>query len=209
MQTFVPDEMPPRAAYRLMLSSIVPRPIAWVSTLGPDGIPNLAPYSFFNGISGKPLIIMLAIAQKSDRFGGGIKDTLYNLQATGEFVINIVDLTLAEAMNQTAGEWPYTTDEFAVADLQAAPSLDVRPPRVAGARVAMETRLHQIVPVSGSTTTIVLGRIVRFHVRADLLRADGLVDAARLEPLARLGGAEYAALGDIFTLERPRVEPED
>ncbi len=209
MQTFVPEEMPARAAYRLMLSSIVPRPIAWVSTLGPEGTPNLAPYSFFNGISSQPLIIMLAIAQKSERFGGGAKDTLYNLQATGEFVINIVDVSLAEAMNQTAGEWPYATDEFALAGLQSAPSVDVRPPRVAGARVALETRLHQIVPVSGSTTTIVLGRIVRFHVRADLLRENGLIDSARLEPLARLGGAEYATLGEIFALERPRVEPED
>ena len=209
MQTFVPDEMSPRDSYRLMLSSIVPRPIAWVSTLGPEGTPNLAPYSFFTGVSGQPPVIMLSIAQKSSRFGGGIKDTLYNLQATGEFVINLVDTSLAEAMNQTAGEWPYAVDEFVLAGLAAAPCVDVRPPRVAGARVAMETRLHQIIPISGSTNTIVLGRIVRYHVREDLLRPDGLIDAARLQPLARLGGAEYAALGEIFSLERPRVEPEE
>ncbi|GAB4571770.1 MAG: flavin reductase family protein [Anaerolineae bacterium] len=206
--TFVPDEMPSREAYRLMLSCIVPRPIAWVSTISREGIPNLAPYSFFNGVSGTPPIIMLGIARKSERFGGGEKDTLLNLQQTGEFVVNVVDESLGDAMNQTAGEWPPEVDEFTLAGLHAAPSEHIRPPRVAESPVAMEARLHQIVPISGSTTTLVLGRIVAYHVRADLLRSDGTVDAARLRPLARLGGAEYARLGEVFSMARPRVTPE-
>lgn len=207
MRTFVPDEMPPRDAHRLMLSSIVPRPIAWVSTLGPDGTPNLAPYSFFNGVSGAPPIVMISITRKSERFGGGIKDTLYNLQATGEFVINLVDESLAEAMNQTAGEWPYTVDESSLANVEVTASMDVKPPRVSKAPIAMEARLQQIVPVSGSDYTLVLGRIVRYHIRGDLLREDGLIDATRLQPLARLGGAEYTKLGEVFSLERPRIDP--
>ncbi len=209
MRTFVPDEMPPRDAYRLLLSSIVPRPIAWVSTLNPDGNPNLAPYSFFNAVSGEPPIVMISIGRRAERFGGGPKDTLYNLQASGEFVINLVDESLVEAMNQTAGEWPRGVDEFAIAHLAATPSADVRPPRVAAARIALEARLHQIIPISGSTNTLVLGRIVRYHIREDLLRENGLVDATRLLPVARLGGAEYAAIGNVFSLERPQVEPGD
>lgn len=207
MRTFVPDEMPPRDARRLMMSSIVPRPIAWVSTLGPDGVPNLAPYSFFNGVSGTPPVVMISITRKSQRFGGGLKDTLYNLQANGEFVINLVDETLMDAMNQTAGEWPYEVDEFTVANLKTAPSVDVQPPRVSSARVAMEARLHQIIPISDSDYTLVLGRIVRFHIREDLLRKDGSIDATRLQPVARLGGAEYTTLGNVFSLERPKIDP--
>mgnify|MGYP005846047455 CR=1 FL=1 len=206
MLSLAPDDMDRRDAHRLMLSLVVPRPIAWVSTLGADGTLNLAPYSFFNGVSGDPPIVMIAVSGRSARSGGGVKDTLRNAQETGEFVVNLVDETLAAAMNLTAGEWDYTVDEFALAGLEPAPSVDVRPPRVAAARAAMEARVHQIIPVAGTTSTMVLGRIVRYHFREDLLRPDGLVDAARLQPLARLGGPEYARLGEIFAMERPTAK---
>lgn len=204
--SLVPDELAPRDAYRLLLSAVVPRPIAWVSTLSPDGTPNLAPYSFFNGVSGNPPVVMFSVSQRSARLGGGEKDTLRNVRQTGEFVVNIVDESLAQAMNLTAGEWPPEASEFELAGLDAAPSLAVKPPRVAAARLAMEARLHQIVPVLESTNTLVLGRILRYHLQEDLLRDNGLIDATRLQPIARLGGDEYATLGRVFAMQRPQVQ---
>lgn len=206
-QTFVPDDMPPRDAYRLMLSAIIPRPIAWVSTVSAEGTPNLAPYSFFNGVSGTPPIVMIAVSAKSARFGGGVKDTLVNAQATGEFVISLVDEAHAEAMNRTAGEYPPAVDEFEIAGLATAPSVDVAPPRVASAPVALECNVHQVIPVDGSDNIMLLGRVVRYHVRPDVLRDNGLIDAAAVKPVGRLGGSEYATLGEVFALNRPQVDP--
>lgn len=203
--TLVPEDMERRDAHRIMLSVIVPRPIAWISSLGADGSLNLAPYSFFNGVSGHPPVVMFSVSQRSERFGGGVKDTLRNVQETGEFVVNLVDETLAAAMNQTSGEWDYDINEFEQAGLVAVPSRMVKPPRVGGAPVAMEAKVHQVVPVDGSTNTIVLGRIICYHIREDLVRPEGLVDAARMRPIARLGGPEYARLGEVFTMERPQV----
>jgi flavin reductase (DIM6/NTAB) family NADH-FMN oxidoreductase RutF len=199
MPTIVPSELQPREAYRLMISMIVPRPIAWVSSQGRDGTLNLAPFSFFNGIGGNPPTIMLSISQRQGR----PKDTLRNIQETGEFVVNIVGAELARQMNLSAGEYDYEVDEFALAGLATAPSMDVRPPRVALAPAAMEMIASQIIPVEGTTYTLVLGRVLRYHLREGLLRPNGLIDARRLNPLARLGGDEYALLGDIFEMKRP------
>jgi flavin reductase (DIM6/NTAB) family NADH-FMN oxidoreductase RutF len=201
MISIVPQDLQPRDAYRLMISVLVPRPIAWVSTLGADGSLNLAPFSFFNGVGGVPPTIMFSVGQRA----GDPKDTLRNAQETGEFVLNIVDEALASQMNQTSGEWPYGVNEFERAGLTPAPSVDVRPPRVAEAPVAIEARVTQIVPVNETTYTMVLGRIVRYHLREGLLRPNGLVDAALLKPLARLGGDEYATIGSVFSMARPAV----
>ena len=201
MISIAPGDLSPRDAYRLMISVVVPRPIAWVSTVGADGSLNLAPFSFFNGVANNPLTIMVSVGQRE----GGPKDTLRNAQETGEFVVNIVDESLAEAMNATSGEWPYDTDEFELAGLATAPSCDVRPPRVAAAPVALEAKVSQIIPVEGATYTLILGRVVRFHIRDGLLRPNGLVDAARLRPLARLGGDEYARLEGVFSMARPKA----
>ena len=201
MMSIAPGDLGPRDAYRLMISVVVPRPIAWVSTVGADGSLNLAPFSFFNGVANNPLTIMFSVGQRE----GGPKDTLRNVQERGEFVVNIVDESLAEAMNATSGEWPYGTDEFELAGLATAPSCDVQPPRVAAAPVALEAKVSQIVPVEGATYTLILGRVVHFHIRQGLLRPNGLVDAARLRPLARLGGDEYARLEDVFSMARPKV----
>jgi flavin reductase (DIM6/NTAB) family NADH-FMN oxidoreductase RutF len=199
MPTFVPSELHPRDAYRLMTSILVPRPIAWISTQGLDGSLNLAPFSFFNGVGGSPPTIMVAMSQRQ----GQPKDSLRNIQETGEFVINIVGAELAQQMNLSAGEYGYAVDEFALAGLETAASIDVRPPRVALAPAAMEVISTQIVPIEGTTYTMVIGRILRFHLRESLLRPNGLVDPKLLNPLARLGGDEYALLGDIFEIKRP------
>ena len=194
-----PADMHPRDAYRLMTSILVPRPIAWVSTIGLDGSLNLAPFSFFNGVGGIPPTLMISISQRK----GGPKDTLRNIQETGEFVVNMVSEELAEVMNLTAGEYDYAVDEFALAHLETAPSVDVRPPRVASAPAAFEAKATQIVPVEGTTYTIVIGRILRVHLQDGLLRPNGLVDTEKFKPLARLGGDEYASLTGVFELVRP------
>lgn len=199
--SMTPGELPPREASRLMLSLIAPRPIAWVSSMGADGSLNLAPFSFFNAVSANPPIVMIAVGARK----GMPKDTLRNVQETGEFVIHIVDETLAEAMNLTSGEWEYGVNEFELAALETIPSLEVKPPRVAAAPVAMEAKLAQIVPVEGASSTLILGRILRYHLRADLLRPDGLIDATLLQPITRLGGAEYATIGRVFEMSRPQA----
>lgn len=194
-----PADLQPRDAYRLLISVVVPRPIGWVSTMGADGSLNLAPFSFFNAVGHD--IVMISIGQRK----GAAKDTLRNVQETGEFVVNIVSEDLAEAMNLTSGEYDYTVNEFDLAKLQTADSIQVKPPRVAASPVSLEAKVTQIVPVEGTHDTMILGRVVCFHVRDDLLRPDGRVDAKLLKPVGRLSGDEYAKLGDIFKLTRPRV----
>lgn len=190
-----------RDAYRLLISVVGPRPIAWVSTLGTDGTLNLAPFSFFNAVANRPLTVMVSIARRGD----APKDTLRNIQDTGEFVLNLADEALARQMNESSGEWPYDVDEFERAGLTTAPSVDVKPPRVAEAAIALEARLSQVVPVNGTCYTIVLGHVVRFHLREGLLRENGLVDALKARPIGRLGGDEYATVGRVFEMKRPAV----
>ncbi|HZY40572.1 MAG TPA: flavin reductase family protein [Anaerolineae bacterium] len=199
MRTIVPTDLDPRDAYRLLISAVVPRPIGWASTLGADGSLNLAPFSFFNAVSNMPLTVMISVGQRR----GQPKDTLRNALETGEFVINIVDEELAAAMNITSGEWAYDVDEFDRAGLMTAPSIDVKPPRVAAAPIALECKVTQIVPVQDTTYTLILGRVLRFHVRSDLLRPNGTIDASLLKPVARLSGDEYATLGRVFEMKRP------
>jgi flavin reductase (DIM6/NTAB) family NADH-FMN oxidoreductase RutF len=193
-------DLAPRDAYRLMVSVVVPRPIAWVSSVGVDGTVNLAPFSFFNGVGDTPPTIMVSIGQRRT---GAEKDTLRNLRATGEFVVNIVDRALAEQMNLTSGEWPYEVDEFKLAALASEPSVDVRPPRVAAAPVALEAIVTQMIPVDNTHYTIVLGRVVRYHIREGLIGSDGLVVATLLNPLARLGGDDYTDVDHAFSMKRP------
>jgi flavin reductase (DIM6/NTAB) family NADH-FMN oxidoreductase RutF len=199
MLSFAVPEMAPADAYRLMISVVVPRPIAWVSSIGADGTTNLAPFSFFNAVGENPLTVMFSLSRRVDR----PKDTLRNVQETGEFVLNVADETLALAMVRTSGDWPYGRSEFETAALAMAPSIDVRPPRIANATVAMEARVSQIVPVADTSSTMVLGRPVRFHVREDLMRPNGSVDPTLLSPVARLGGIEYTTLGRVFSVPRP------
>jgi flavin reductase (DIM6/NTAB) family NADH-FMN oxidoreductase RutF len=201
MLSIVPTDLPPRDAYRLFTSLVVPRPIAWVSTLGADGSLNLAPFSFFNGVGGNPPTIMVSIGQRQ----GHPKDSLRNIQETGEFVVNIVGAELAAQMNNTSGEYPYETDEFALTGLETAPSIDVHPPRVALAPAALEVKASQIIPVLDTTYTLVLGRVLRYHIREGILRPNGLVDSSLLKPLARLGGDEYALFSEVLEMARPAV----
>src|SRR5277367_2978942 len=187
-----------------MVGVIVPRPIAFVSTLSAGGIRNLAPFSFFTAISANPPVICFSpMVRAAD---GSHKDTLNNIRETEEFVVNIVSEDFANQMNATSGEYGPELDEFALSKLTPAPSDIVKPPRVAESRVNMECKLVQIVDVSREPLggSIVLGEVVRFHVR------DELFDNFRIDPdilnaIGRMGGPTYTRTKDRFDLERPKV----
>lgn len=202
VQTFAVAELESQNAYKLLTSALIPRPIAWVSTVSREGVLNLAPYSFFNAVASDPLTVMFAPGQRPD---GSPKDSLQNAQDTGEFVVNLADEPLAEALNHTSGAWAHGIDEFAQAGLEAAASSLITPPRVAAAPVALECRVSQLIEVKDSGSTMVLGQVVAVQVRRDLLGEDGLIVAERLQPIARLGRGEYSTLGRVFSMTRPKV----
>jgi flavin reductase (DIM6/NTAB) family NADH-FMN oxidoreductase RutF len=192
-----------RDIYRLMVGAIVPRPIAFISSISPEGILNLAPFSFFTGVSANPPVICFCpMVRGSD---GARKDTLRNIEATGEFVVNIVSEDFAEAMNATSAEFPPEVDEFAVSGLTPVGSQMVRPPRVAESRVNMECRLVQILDVSAKRlgASIVLGEVLLFHV-ADALLEGYQIDPDRLRAIGRMGGAGYCRTTDRFDMVRPK-----
>jgi flavin reductase (DIM6/NTAB) family NADH-FMN oxidoreductase RutF len=207
MLTFVPDLMEPPAPYRLLTSICAPRPIAWVSSISAQGIPNLAPFSFYNAVAGFPPTVMFSISYRQ-KHEPREKDTLCNVQEVGEFVVHVVNEAMADAMILTAEIWPRGVSEFEAAKLEAVASMEVKPPRIALAPVAMECKVTQIVPVEGSTNVMVLGRVLRFHVQEDLYRPNGLVDTIGMHPITRLGGgSEYAKIGELFFLKNPEIDP--
>jgi len=190
--------------YRLMISAIVPRPIAWTSTLSPEGVPNAAPFSYFQALSSRPPTVMISVGRRRD---GTPKDTRRNIEATGEFVVNIVSEASAGRMVMTSVDFPPETSEFEEVGLSPAPSTKVRPPRIAESAVALECRLDRVIDVGPSG--ICLGEVVAFHVRDDVLAADGkTVDPWKLKPLGRLGGSLYAPLREVWSIDRDgKVEP--
>ena len=199
-----------REAYKLLTGVIVPRPIGWVSTLNRNGVRNLAPFSFFNGVSIVPPTVSVSIYNAPPGPGrtDGIKDTLRNIKTTGEFVVHIVSESLREAMNVTATDFPPDMDEFAMVGLEAVESEKVRPERIAEAAVAMECRLHGLMPVGRGFggATLVVGEVVLLHLRDDIVNERNHVDIHALQPIARIGGPEYVFVRDTFTMDRPQYE---
>ena len=195
-----PQTMKSESTYKLLIGCVVPRPIAWVSTVGADGVNNLAPFSFFMGVCGDPPTIAFSSGPRAKDH----KDTVRNAEHTGDFVVNIVDDDRAEAMNISSGEYPAGVDEFALTGLTAAPGVKVRAPRVVEAPVSLECRVAQIIPVGRGPHSLVLGEIVYFHVRDDVYEAaTGRIDVARLKPIGRLAGHQYSYIHDIFEMKRP------
>ncbi|MDX1620121.1 MAG: flavin reductase family protein [Nitriliruptorales bacterium] len=187
-----PRDWAPRQVYFLMTGLVIPRPIAWVSTLGPNGVRNLAPHSYFNVVTHDPPHIVFS--------SSGVKDTLANLRETGEFVINIVSADVVEQMNFTATDFPRDEDEFTWAELTTAPAKVVAPPRVAEAHAHLECKLTEVVSVG--TGNLVIAEVVHIHIDPSVWR-DGRVQPDLLDPVCRLAGTRYATLGDIFQLPRP------
>lgn len=194
-----PGTVSPGDFYRFMISVVVPRPIAFVSTVSADGRFNVAPFSYFNAITNQPPLLGISI----NRRRGGPKDTLRNIEATAEFVVNTVDEPLGARMVQTSGEWPEDVDEFALSGLTPVASDLIKPPRVGESPIGMECRLHRIIELGN--TFFVVGEIVRAHVK-DAVLTEGKVDIAKLRPLARLGGDGYSVVRDVIQMARPRVE---
>lgn len=191
-----------RDAYQWMTATIMPRPIAWVSTISADGKVNLAPFSFFQGITANPPTLMFVPVNNRQ---GQKKDTTRNIEAVPEFVVNLVPRALAEQMNATAALLPYGESEFERFGIAAAPSERVKPPRVAAAPVAFECRLDRIVHIGEGplAANVIFGRILAAHIRDDVLGADGRPDARKLDLIGRLGSEDYTLTRDVFTIERP------
>jgi flavin reductase (DIM6/NTAB) family NADH-FMN oxidoreductase RutF len=192
----------PREAYQWMIGTILPRPIAWVSTISPDGKTNLAPFSFFQGVTSSPPTLMFVPVNNR---AGEKKDTLRNIELVPEFVVNLVSRAQAEAMNQTSALLPYGESEFEAFGVASVSSELVRPPRVAGVPIAFECRLHQIVPIGEGplAANVVFGRILLMHARDDILGSDGRPDSRKLDLIGRMGGEDYATTRDNFSLPRP------
>lgn len=196
-----PDSATPGEVYKLLIGSITPRPIAFVSTVSPDGVYNLSPFSFFTAISANPPVIGFS---PMVNFNESKRDSRANIEARGDFVVNIVSEPLVEKMNATAVDVPPEVDEFALAGLTPATSEVVQSPRVDEARFSMECQLLQVVDVSQEILggAFVIGRIVRFHID------DELFDNYRIDPdglatVGRMGGNYYVRTRDRFELSRP------
>ncbi|MBX9720079.1 MAG: flavin reductase family protein [Candidatus Obscuribacterales bacterium] len=193
-----------RGVYELLISAVVPRPIAWVSTRSEDGVDNLAPFSFFNVFSAAPPILGFAPGLKRMPGNGEfvLKDTLKNIIDTEEFVVNMVSADLAQKMVQSSANYAADESEFDATKLARQASLKVKPPRVADAKISMECKLFQIIDFGASR--LVLGRIVCIHVDESIIH-DGQIDNEKLRPVARLGGDLYAEIRDIFSIPRPTI----
>lgn len=191
--------------YKLLVATIVPRPIAWITTLSPDGSVNAGPYSFFNVLSGDPPLLAIGVGARTD---GAIKDTGLNIRDGRQFVVNMVPARLAEAMNVTAIDFPRGIDELAEAGLAAAPSTKVAPPRIADSPVALECEHFQTLEI-GPERWLVLGRVVAMHL-ADAAVLDAsrcYVDTPKLDLIGRMAGAGgYVRTTDVFDMPRVPLE---
>ncbi len=189
--------------YRLLTDCVVPRPIAWASTLAADGRRNLAPFSYFNAVGAKPPTVVVSCGRHED---GAWKDTAANVLETGELVVNIASEDLAEQLIASSGNHPHGVDEWPIAGVTPLPCEHVAPPRVGEAPIALECRVTQTVVLGDPPghDLLIIAQVLAFHIRDGLYDGRRL-DPAQLRPLCRLGGTGYAKLGEIFHRERPVV----
>jgi flavin reductase (DIM6/NTAB) family NADH-FMN oxidoreductase RutF len=190
------------AVYRALVGVVAPRPIAWVTTIDGLGRVNLAPFSFFNAFGANPPVVVFSPTLRRD---GTRKDTLLNLDAVGEFVLNAAVEGLAEKMNATAKDLPWGESEADFAGLTLQPSIKVRPPRVAESPVHLECRVRQIMSIGDGpiAANLVIGEVLLLHIDDSVLDERGAVDPRRLRTIARLGGDFYCRATDLFEMERP------
>jgi len=188
--------------YHLLVGSVTPRPIAWVTTLDAAGRVNLAPFSFFNAFGANPPVVVFSPTLRRD---GTKKDTLLNLEAMGEFVLNAAVESLAEKINLSSKELPPGESEVELTGLHVLASTRVKPPRIAESPVHMEGKVRQIVPIGTGpiAANLVIGEIVAMHIDDRVLDAAGRLDPHKLRTIARLGGDWYCRTTDLFTMQRP------
>lgn len=198
---FDPDLIDQKATYKLLTGAVIPRPIGWISTVSEDGIPNLAPFSFFNAVGEDPPHVMFSTVRPNN----SNKDTLNNVLATKQFVVNMVVEDIVEQMNTTSQSVASEVNEFELAGLTAIPSLKVKAPRVKESPITMECELvhhYTLEDNKHGGATIIIGRIVMFHIDESVLLDDFKINMETYKPVARLAGSNYSKLGKIFSIKR-------
>jgi flavin reductase (DIM6/NTAB) family NADH-FMN oxidoreductase RutF len=193
-KSFNPDDMRDGSMYHLLNAMVVPRPIAWISTISAAGVPNLAPHSYFNAVCPQPPMIFFSST--------GEKDTLRNARHTGDFVVNVVPEALAEEMNLTAADFPPGESEFSAAGLTPIPSDVVKAPRLLESPINMECVIEREIELGDGPSTVVFGRIVMVHVAERVMR-DGRIDVSAFRPVGRLAGSGYVWSREFFEMARP------
>ncbi|MBC7607399.1 MAG: flavin reductase family protein [Burkholderiales bacterium] len=196
-----PDQMEQKSIYKLLTGIIIPRPIGWISSISKEGIFNLAPFSFFNAVGDDPPHVMFS----TSRGNNTNKDTLTNVLDTKQFVVNMVTEALAEQMNSTAQPIPAHESEFDFANLTPIPSLKIKPPRVKESLITMECELvhhYTLEHHKFGGATIMIGKIVMFHVDEKVWLDDYKINLDAYKPIARLAGAHYAKMGELFSIKR-------
>ena len=198
---FDPQLIDQKATYKLLTGAVIPRPIGWISTVSAEGIPNLAPFSFFNAVGEDPPHVLFSTV----RTNNSNKDTLNNVLATGQFVVNMVVEDIVEQMNATSQAVSPEVDEFALAGLTPLPSVKVKAPRVKESPIQMECELVHHYTLEGHKhggATIIIGRVILFHVDESVLLDDFKINMETYKPVARLAGSNYSKLGEIFSIKR-------
>lgn len=202
MKSIDVESLRPSEFYQHMVRMIVPRPIAWVSTRSPNGVDNIAPFSYFTGVGSRPPTLLFCPANRRD---GTPKDTMTNIEATGEFVVNVVTDRVAEAMNSTAAEISSDESEFEMAGLETVEAEVLQVARVKESPAQFECRLRELIRVGDGPggANIVLGDVLRMHLDPAVLNSEGFVDPEQLDAVGRMGGLTYARTRDRFDLTRP------
>ncbi len=186
------------AVYHWMNGMIVPRPIAFVTSVSEEGVVNGAPFSYFNAVTASPPVLSIAVGRRE----GVPKDTSRNIRRSGQFVVNVCSVDLAGSISLAAGDFPADQSEIEVAGLTLLPSTRISVPRVANSPIHLECELERVVELGEGPVDLILGRIVFVHFRKDLLDDEGRIDPARLDPLARMAGLSFGRVGDFFEVPR-------
>ncbi|GGA78138.1 flavin reductase family protein [Ornithinibacillus halotolerans] len=203
MLSFDPESNTERENYKLLIGSIVPRPIAFVTTMTDEGVINGAPFSYFNIVSSNPPLISISIQRKE----GQMKDTARNINSKGEFVVHIVDEDNVDKINKTAATLAPDKSEIEISSLTLLPSEVITVPGVKEAKVRMECVLEINITLEGSDeapgTDLIIGKVVRYHINENVYE-NGKIDHEKLAAVSRLAGSNYAKIGDVFAIERPK-----
>jgi flavin reductase (DIM6/NTAB) family NADH-FMN oxidoreductase RutF len=199
--TYNPDEIGHSATYKILTGAVIPRPIGWISTVNKEGLPNLAPFSYFNIIGDDPPHVMFSTV----RTHGGNKDTLNNVLATGEFVVNMVTEDTVQQMNLTAQQVAPEINEFELANLTQAPSILVSPPRVLESPIHFECKLvhhYELEDHTKGGAVMLVGKVVMFHIQEGYIDDQFKINESKYRPIARLAGANYTTIGNVFSIKR-------
>ncbi|MEH6940614.1 flavin reductase family protein [Bacillus sp. JJ722] len=196
-----PNALSERENYKFLIGSIIPRPIAFVTTVASDGTLNAAPFSFFNIVSSNPPLISISVQRKN----GKRKDTATNIVELREFVVHIVDETIVDQVNKTAAQIPPNESEIALTNLTVIPSTKIATSGIKEAKVRMECMLERVIELGGDNNNgcdLLIGKVVHYHIEENLYN-QGRIDQKALGAVSRLAGSDYAKIGEVFSIERP------